>query len=979
MLKKIAFLLLVFLPAFAYSQTIYSFQHWADGGQFDKRIYLPHDSTNGTSDIIFIGGSIFGLGTDGHYHNISGGGTSGPTTVPWDSVTGKPNISAVGLTGQWLDILNRPTLIQNFATNAVHNDTTYNYPSWIVKLAWATLYQAPDSNTYGYHTLGYYWPLFNGGSAFDSLTAQLTTWHSAPYNDARYKQSSDSNKSTSSYTTRGHLYEAIDSLAAITGSASTESILGPIYGKSNWTSLADFTTNGATASTSGGHIILGCSTCGTYTESLDLTGGTLLEHGTITVFFKPNFTPGGATYGFAAGFRSTNTIGPSNAYAAISLTNTSTAGQALLVGGASNATIDTSDTRLTWSNGNQLAMTLDRIGNGLNMQIRNVTTNSLPIKVEHSLNSQDPPTTANVGRFSMLVLGGGPYEIDSIVVSSTETVGANVMVVGDSKSVTYYPDNFTSGWTSVVATSNPDMVIHAGGSDKIEDVLNTTDEIRRLAPKQILLAIGSNSIREPEDSTVYDVAYDTLVNRLTAAGIRVIHLLPFAETPGTGTGVDVSPLVRHILSKYLWANIIDTYTPLVGVAGAINSTDGTHPTDLGHHIIGNIILASGKINGSKTTQDFSVIQSQTAHVQNAGFNLGGNEYKMHGPVTVGNRVEEIPQFIEELSPDGQIQHYGVAGTMYILGLNKKGAYGAPISITASSLDLGSQTTGFQKWIHIDSNNLLIGKGSGISSSLITSIGKINVLDFAGEQILESSDAGRTATVAMRLTGTHVAIGNQFTGAQMAIFGVADTNSLNVRTSYTGNFGNSFTLHSVIDKNYADSALKKKIDSLAALISAGNYQTVQAAGSSVAQQPKLNFLAPFIVANNGGNSSTDISLPTAGAIYTGSVSLSNSTNITTSSVLDAVWTKSGNIIHVKITALVTPTTTGLLTGLSFNLPATEGTMTDQYCGTGVQIATAGIVPGYVILNSSTGATSAEFLWTTNAITSVPVIIELDYPQ
>jgi hypothetical protein len=41
----------------------------------------------------------------------------------------------------------------------------------------------------------------------------------------------------------------------------------------------------------------------------------------------------------------------------------------------------------------------------------------------------------------------------------------------------------------------------------------------------------------------------------------------------------------------------------------------------------------------------------------------------------------------------------------------------------------------------------------------------------------------------------------------------------------------------------------------------NYQTVETAGTPVAQQPNLNFLTGFDVANNAGNHSTDLSFPT----------------------------------------------------------------------------------------------------------------------
>lgn len=42
-----------------------------------------------------------------------------------------------------------------------------------------------------------------------------------------------------------------------------------------------------------------------------------------------------------------------------------------------------------------------------------------------------------------------------------------------------------------------------------------------------------------------------------------------------------------------------------------------------------------------------------------------------------------------------------------------------------------------------------------------------------------------------------------------------------------------------------------------------YQTIQSSASSFAQQPKLNFLSAFVVANDPGNTSTDVSLAATG--------------------------------------------------------------------------------------------------------------------
>lgn len=165
--KKIIALALALVCYFSgSSQTIYSYQNWADGGAFGGRIVLPHDSTTQgsktpKSDVLFIGWQMYTLGSDGHYHLLTGGGGGSQVQSDYsqtdnsqvDYIKNKPSISAVGLNGQWLSVLNRPIVVRQ-------DTSPYSYPTWLANIAWQTLALAPDSNTYGYHTAGYYWAQF---------------------------------------------------------------------------------------------------------------------------------------------------------------------------------------------------------------------------------------------------------------------------------------------------------------------------------------------------------------------------------------------------------------------------------------------------------------------------------------------------------------------------------------------------------------------------------------------------------------------------------------------------------------------------------------------------------------------------------------------------------------------------------------------------------------------------------------------------
>lgn len=185
--KKIIALALALVCYFSgSSQTIYSYQNWADGGAFGGRIVLPHDSTaqgskTPKSDVLFIGWQMYTLGSDGHYHLLTGGGGGSQVQSDYnqtdnsqvDYIKNKPSISAVGLNGQWLSILNRPIVVRQDSTSP------YSYPTWLAHIAWQTLSLAPDSTTYGYHTLGYYWAQF--GHNVDSAIWKSDATYSADH------------------------------------------------------------------------------------------------------------------------------------------------------------------------------------------------------------------------------------------------------------------------------------------------------------------------------------------------------------------------------------------------------------------------------------------------------------------------------------------------------------------------------------------------------------------------------------------------------------------------------------------------------------------------------------------------------------------------------------------------------------------------------------------------------------------------------
>jgi len=85
-------------------------------------------------------------------------------------------------------------------------------------------------------------------------------------------------------------------------------------------------------------------------------------------------------------------------------------------------------------------------------------------------------------------------------------------------------------------------------------------------------------------------------------------------------------------------------------------------------------------------------------------------------------------------------------------------------------------------------------------------------------------------------------------------------------------------------------------------------------------------------------------------------LTNTTNITSSSFSSAIWTKNGNVITVRVSGSVTPTLGSTSTVLTFSLPITTATTTQASVGTGtVNVNAAAYVSGLSAVNSGTTAT------------------------
>lgn len=358
-----------------------------------------------------------------------------------------------------------------------------------------------------------------------------------------------------------------------------EGVYGTIYNDNSWANTADFEDNGLTSGMNGDKITL-TGGAGTFDKSFDLLGSSLLEKWRIVAQLKITTTG----FGFGIGMRSSNAAQEYNMVGRIDTSS----GDSYLNGpdGTQNAA---SGSSLSLSVNDVIELDLERNVDVLTLKVRNVTTASAIITTTYTylLSSS---YLHNTGRFSIFGFGGN-CELHSFFVESDEVTNANLMVIGDSKTQGYFATNFAGRFASQLDADFPTTVISAGGYDRTVEVLLRIDEIIALAPRKVILCIGSNDPRSGRSSGDFQTDYEDISDQLIAAGIDVYYCLPFPED-----GQDLTGQKTWIEATFDASKIIDTWTPMLdgayGLKTVYDNGDGIHPNQAGNDIIYETIKTS---------------------------------------------------------------------------------------------------------------------------------------------------------------------------------------------------------------------------------------------------------------------------------------------------------------------------------------------------------------------------------------------------
>lgn len=383
------------------------------------------------------------------------------------------------------------------------------------------------------------------------------------------------------------------------GTLTASPTLGTLYNKSSFANTADFTLVGAPGFTASAGVINvsggnqgPSATVGTnnaaFNQVAKITayGGTTLEKYFITYKFTITITPGATTFGTGIGTYSINTT-PSltNCIAYFNMSTATGTGTISILAGSNNTTVAVSSTALTFSNGDNITITMERFGDQIYVSARNVTTGSSLVSCAYVF---DTTSSANVlvpntSNFSVVNFGG-TYSITSINVTSGEFKNSNVMFVGDSKL-----QGYATAWDGRIAAQVgrffPGTIVCAGQSDKTQDVLNHLPEVIALAPKQVVLCVGRNDLATGVATGTWQANLSSIVSQLQSAGIIVWVVDAIFELVQTQT-----TLVSYVRSTFP-NNYIGLYDPTNN--GASVAPDNVHPNFAGASTCATTIITDG--------------------------------------------------------------------------------------------------------------------------------------------------------------------------------------------------------------------------------------------------------------------------------------------------------------------------------------------------------------------------------------------------
>jgi lysophospholipase L1-like esterase len=371
------------------------------------------------------------------------------------------------------------------------------------------------------------------------------------------------------------------------------------FSSSDWTSYGS-----PTVTYSGSGITISGSTLPILSSGITFTKNNLHCAGN-RVSFSFDFivgTKGSTTYGPAVYFQSTNSLGYYWDYGIYYDVSTSGAANSLslygtaTVGGLRDSLISTHSSVMTSSAGDTVRISGFQTNDYLTYSCRNLTTNTKSPTYTYQFNPYTYPKQAgtmymkNTCVFSIANLGG-TNKIVRNGIYYYEPTNPVLAYIGDSRLQGYFVEFFLNMLWNITNPDQDKIDLFCGSSDATADGVKDTQEVKLIAPKNIVYNLGVNDVTTGVAPTTYKANVDTTIRaygRIPGCKTYILLLAPNGQ-PNT-----VVAFNNWVKATYP-TQYIDDYTPLVDADGHLlpqyDCGDGLHMNALGQIVIKQAILA----------------------------------------------------------------------------------------------------------------------------------------------------------------------------------------------------------------------------------------------------------------------------------------------------------------------------------------------------------------------------------------------------
>lgn len=370
---------------------------------------------------------------------------------------------------------------------------------------------------------------------------------------------------------------------------------GIIYKKNSWSNTSDFITNGNTSAVLNGNSInISSVTQDDWNNTIHISEyRTKLEKWRFKLRFKI-IAWSGNSYGLGFGLKSANEYVQNDIMGFIQTSNTGNGGLYIVKSG--RTIVAAGATPLGVALNDVIDMDgefYDSVFHFTAYNITSGTTASVSFTFASNGSTYVVPNTSN---FSLMELGG-THQIQNLEISSEELAGANIVTIGDSKTIGYFSNTFAGRYAAQLNNNHPPALINAGGADRVTHVLSRKEELLRLAPNKYILNIGSNDLRFGSTLSELQTNYDSLVRILQATGAMVYHIV-LPEDYTKALGVNLLAFKNWVAATYP-ANYINVWDSMATgniLKGSYDTGDGVHINQAGNNKIYEAIIASNLLN-----------------------------------------------------------------------------------------------------------------------------------------------------------------------------------------------------------------------------------------------------------------------------------------------------------------------------------------------------------------------------------------------